>query len=553
MAQSQAIKDKVNRLKDRHERAKSLRQTFDSHWQEIADLVQPARQFTVKWHPGEKRNRKIYDSTAPRASTELAAAVHGLLTNPAIRWFALAPVGSDGASDPNLDDESRAWLYNATTLMLSVFSNPKFGFATNSHEVYIDQVTFGTGVMLIRETPTGIFFQARQLKDFWMMEDDWGNMTDTFTQFEMPAQEAANRWGLEALSEKAQRMVKDGKEGDTQELTIVHAIFERQKVNPIRMDGMNKPWGSVYYEPETCHLISEGGFDENPYLAPRWERSPQETYGRSPAMAMLPTIKTVNMQSKTNLVAGLMATRPPLLTPANSIEGSLVLEPGATIPYKAGLRDKPEPLNTGSRPDTGLAMIEQNRLEIERAFFLDVFNLPDRDRMTATEIIERRQQGLMKASPVMSRQYSEWLTPLVRRVFRFLLRRGAFPPPPMSLMGRQITVDYVSPMALAQRASEVQAFTASIQAAAPLLEARPDLLETTIDSDTSLRMIFAKHNADPRFLFNPQQAEANRRALQEAQQAQAQAEVLKSGASGFESFAKGLDSLRGLPEGTGAA
>ena len=60
-------------------------------------------------------------------------------------------------------------------------------------------------------------------------------------------------------------------------------------------------------------MISEGGFDTMPYIVSRYVTGPRETYGRSPAMTILPDIKMINEMSKTVIRAGQKVVDPPLL------------------------------------------------------------------------------------------------------------------------------------------------------------------------------------------------------------------------------------------------
>ena len=62
----------------RQERLKAGRGVFESHWQEIAELVHPMRaDFLGPRTPGEKRSQKIFDGTAGLAAQNLAAGLGG--------------------------------------------------------------------------------------------------------------------------------------------------------------------------------------------------------------------------------------------------------------------------------------------------------------------------------------------------------------------------------------------------------------------------------------------------------------------------------------------
>ena len=91
----------------RQERLKAGRGVFESHWQEIAELVHPMRaDFLGPRTPGEKRSQKIFDGTAGLAAQNLAAGLWGMITNSANEWFALRSV----EQHLNDDREVKLWL-----------------------------------------------------------------------------------------------------------------------------------------------------------------------------------------------------------------------------------------------------------------------------------------------------------------------------------------------------------------------------------------------------------------------------------------------------------
>ena len=64
-----------------------------------------------------------------------------------------------------------------------------------------------------------------------------------------------------------------------------------------------KNYKSCYVLVEEKALLEEGGFDEFPYMVPRWQKVAGEIYGRSPSMTCLPDIKMVNQMMKTVIKA----------------------------------------------------------------------------------------------------------------------------------------------------------------------------------------------------------------------------------------------------------
>jgi hypothetical protein len=57
---------------------------------------------------------------------------------------------------------------------------------------------------------------------------------------------------------------------------------------------------------------------------------------------------------------------------------------------------------------------------------------------------------------VLQQLNDELLDPLVNRVFNICLKKGLLPPPPADAQGQDIKVDYISPMAQAQKMVGIQ-------------------------------------------------------------------------------------------------
>ena len=508
----------------RFKKAKSNRGSWDSHWQDVADYVLPTRSFVVTKNPGAKRRLRIYNSAAPEAAVSLASALDGMLTNTAIRWF---EVLSDD-NDVNEDRDAQAWLYDTTSRILAYLDSTDSGFATAAHELYLDLVSFGTAVMLVREHNGRLVYQARQLSNIYLMTDDAGDLTDVYREFELPAWEALEEFG-DGVSEKCRKMAEEDTSRD-RKIKMLHHVYRRTMRDEAKYDGENKPWGSAYIEIDNKHLSRYGGFDMNPYIVARWSRAAEESYGRSPAMQVLPTIRVLNAMAKTVLEAAEMAVRPPVMVSAGTIEGPIRTAPGSIMYVRQGTRDYPQPFTSGARPDIGHEMMAREEEKVEQAFFLDRLRLPDNDRMTATEIMERRQQGLLIASPVLARLYAEWLDPVITRTYEWMQARGMLLPAPEGVGGTGMRVHYVSPMAISRRASQTQGFLQAMSAATPLIQTDPSVLQN-LNADLIFRSLMRANNVDPKYLKSDRDVQQAR--MQQAQQAamQQQMAMAQQGAS----------------------
>jgi len=72
------------------------------------------------------------------------------------------------------------------------------------------------------------------------------------------------------------------------------------------------------------------------------------------------------------------------------------------------------------------------------------------------------------------------LRPLISRSFAILMRQGVLPPAPEELQGLEIDIEYVSPLAKAQRGQDVQAIVQAMEILTPLNQLAPvmDILDT---------------------------------------------------------------------------
>lgn len=526
--------------------ARDDRRQWNSHWQEVADLVLPTRDFTVIQPGGIRRRTKIYDATAVMAHTELSATLDGLLTNAALKWFALNPADDDLIED----HEVKLWLEDGTNTMLRWLGNPLSGFATAIWEIYQDLIGFGTAVLFPRNDPDAMRFQAIPLANMYLVPDERDEIVTAYRHIFMAAHEIVARWG-NAVSERVHKLAIDDKSAD-KKIEIIHCVQKRDKRDPQMRDGKNKAWASIYVEVKEKRTLSEGGFDDNPYLTPRFSKAPGEVYGRSPAMEALPFIKTANKIKKDALLAGALEANPPMNVPANSMEGPIRTGPGGLNYYRAGSRDRIEPVNTGAKPRSAFESLAHEQESIEAAFYLDKIRLPGispqggHPRMTAQEVIERRNQTLIFFSPILSRMYAELLSPVITRLFKAMRRRGDIPPPPQAINGRGMEIEYLSPLALSQRASEVSGFIQLMNVAAPLIEADPTVLQN-LDADQTFLRLAHLLNTSPRMIRTREDVQQIRQAADQQQQLAQQAEIAQQLAKA------GRDAAAGIKDVTASA
>lgn len=464
-----------------HEQLASRRGIWENHWREVAERVRPNQNlFQRRERPGgDKRQEKVFDSTAPLALPKFAAAVISMALPANQRYQRLA------ASDPTLDDddETRRYLDKFTDLIFRLRYAPMANFMSQSGEVILDVGAFGTGILFTDDVlGIGIRYKAFPLAESYIAEDAHGRIDTLHRKFKLSAHAAASMFGLDKLPERI-RMAYD--KDKAQEFDFLHCV----KPNPDRKNG-RKDWHgmkfySCYVVLEDRSLIDEGGFREFPFAVPRYETSPRECYGRSPAMNVLPSIKTLNEMKKTVIRAGQRVVDPPImLTDEGSLQAFNV-RPNALNYGYIGQDGRPMavPFNSGGRVDIGLDLMNAEREAINDAFFVTLFRiLVEEPQITATEAMLRAQEKGQLLGPTMGRMQSDLLGSVTQREIDIIVHSGiaehVLGPMPKSLVqsGGEIKIEYQSPLNLAQRAGAGMAIMNTIQAIAPLAQIDPDVM-----------------------------------------------------------------------------
>jgi hypothetical protein len=119
--------------------------------------------------------------------------------------------------------------------------------------------------------------------------------------------------------------------------------------------------------------------------------------------------------------------------------------------------------------------------------------------------------------------------PMFDRFFSILISGGYLPPPPPELFGESLKIDYLSPLARAQKMAEADQIMRTITYATSMAQAVPDVLDNS-DFDQVYRKL-ADISGMPRNLIRPLKDVAKlRQHRQQVQQAQELAATLAQAA-----------------------
>lgn len=512
-------KEVIKRL----ERLKSNRKTAESHWQEIAEYMNPNRSTITRSVPteGEKRFSQLLDNTGMHSNELLGGALHGMMTSPNGPWFEM----TTGDLQLDMQDDVREWLENETLEMHNTLNNSNFH--TEKHEMDLDQTSFGTGCMSMEEDPVDVVrFSTKFIKDYYIDEDFSGRVNQIYREYSGTAEKIIEEFGDKDMP----KLIMDAfnKKEETK-FWIIHAIYPKKlaKIN----DRSRMPFASQYIIKECEHEISLKSYESLPYLTPRWSKAAGEIYGRGPGSIALPECKVLNKMNETMLIGAQKVVDPPVQLPDDGFILPLITRPGGINYRRSGNPDDIiKPIFNDTRLDFGYQALEDRRKRIRDAFYVDQLRLQQNGpMMTATEVMQRAEEQVRLLGPMLGRQQSEFLKPMVDRLFQIRLKRGLVKAIPEVLKGRALGVKYSSFIARSQRVSEGQNTLRYLEAMAPFLQLDPGVADN-FDGDMAAKVLGQVFKPPQSIIrsdkarkeFRKQKAEA---AQAQAEQAQAQAAI----------------------------
>jgi len=518
-------------LLSRWAQLRTERESWMSHWKEISDYLLPraGRFFVQDRNRGAKRHNNILDNTGTRALRVLAAGMMAGMTSPARPWFRLT------TSIPELDESAavKAWLANVTRLMLMIFAKSNTYRAL--HSMYEELGAFGTASSIVLpDFDAVVYHHSLTVGEYAIATDNQGRVNTLYREFQVTVAQMVREFGKDNCSTTVQNLFERG--ALEQWVTVIHAIEPRDDRDPGKRDDRNMAWKSVYFEPgsDETRTLRESGYRSFRALCPRWALAGGDIYGNSPAMEALGDVRQLQHEQLRKAQGIDYKSNPPLQLPVSAKNQDI-----STVPGGLSYVDAAAP-NGGIRTafevnlDLShlLADIVDVRERIKASFYADLFlmlangTLP---QMTATEVAERHEEKLLMLGPVLERMHNEILDPLIDLTFARMVEANILPPPPQEMQGVDLSVEFVSMLAQAQRAiatNSVDRFVGNLGAVAGI---KPEVLDK-FDADRWADTYADMLGVDPELIVPGDQVALIRQQRAQQQQAAQQSALLNQGA-----------------------
>lgn len=464
------------------------REQYIPTWRKLARYINPTRgRFSEdsKSSEGDRRDYFLLDPYPMEAHTKCAAGLHSGLTSPSRPWFSLSLADTELAEYHTV----KLWLEECKDILMTIYAKSNIYNMLLQLEAELSQ--FGTAsALLLEDYNTGIWARPYTAGEYAGDVDSRGRVVRFARSMQMKAWQIVDAFGELNVSEAIRTAAK--RNNDNTWFDVYMLVEQNPDYDPDAFGIGNFKWRSYYFEKaSTERFLKISGYNEVPFLMPRWTVIANSVYGAGPGHNALGNAMQLQKLEETNMRLLELRANPPMIIPVsvgkvNRLPGKTTYVSDATI--GAGIR----PLFdvTGSREEI-LQTIQYKQSQIGAAFFNDLFvmlSAQDNPQMTAREVAERHEEKLLMLSPVLEQMHNEVLSPLTKRAFEICLRNGIFPPAPDELKGEETSIraEFISLLAQAQRAVSTPAMEKTLSFAGSLAGISPDIMDN-VDFDAAIR------------------------------------------------------------------
>jgi hypothetical protein len=486
--------------------------------------------------------------------------------SPSQPWFGLRV----GYTDSTGTTPASLWLKSVERLLLLIFAESNF--YPSMAQYLMDLVVFGTATLLIYDDYDDVIVCRNPCAGEAYVDLD-GRYRPTILglEYTQTIRQVVDGFGYKNCSE-AVRAAFDLPNGAglTREIVIAQVIEPNTDGRKFGIPehfafrecfwewgGSTSPQGSGAEK----GFLRTTGYYEQPNITARWYLTSNDPYGRSPAMDALGDQKQLQLESRRKAQAIDKMVNPPLVAdiqlknkPASQLPGGITYVTGFAASGRPGLASVYQSqFPVGEITEDLNEIRERLKLTFFNHLFQPMSQYETRSNVTAVEVQQRKAESLIMLGPVFERLDNECLRPIIERVFGIAKRAGILPPPPPELAGRDMTVNFVSMLKLAQDSTDAIAIQEVLSLAGNLAGVDPTAMDN-IDVDFALERYSELKGNDPRMIRSADALKAVRDARAKQQQGAQQAEQAQQLAMGAKTLSQadvggGQNALQALSGG----
>lgn len=535
-------------------KGEQLKQDRDSKWlpkwKNQRDYLSPSEgQFEGdEVNDGKRRDQKMNNKRPIRSAQTLAAGMASGMASQARPWFNLeAPTGV-----PRNSNVLR-WLFEVQESMRNVLA--KSNLYNILPQLFHSQGVYGTGCMAALPDEQDVVRFYHYPIGTYALDTSARGVVDTFyREYTMTARQMEQQFGRDSLKPNTQQMAE---KGSLLAITVCHLIEPNPDADMTRADNLSMPWRSTYWEKGSNDglVLRQSGFQTFPIMAPRWDVNGVNVYGSGPGDVALGKSRELQLLEADKLRIVQQLARPAVTAPLSMRGMAANLVPGGTVwvpDQLVGQAFQPAYVPDPSALPNVRAEIDQCERAVAEAYFEDLFLLISQadGQMTATEVIQRKEEKMLMLGPVVERNNDELFDPLMDQVFQIMVEQSTprwlglmpgvplIPPPPEELAGVPLTVEYISILAQAQKAIAAGTIERSLQFTGLMIQSGFPEAADSINPDAMQAAYYAAIGAPPTILRDAEQVAGIRQARAEQQQQQMMAEQGMAMAQGAKTLAE---------------
>lgn len=441
---------------------KPARQPYEADWEEIARLALPARASYLRGTGSKitrRGNQTSRDSAGVRASRVLSNGMQAGLSSSASPWFKLMLADRDLMEFQTVKE----WLQIVERAIYDLFSRTNFYDATKAG--YSELGNFGTSAcFMVEHSRYQAVCHSLTAGEYWIDTDDGLRVDTLYRKVDMTVGQIFGSTLLDANMVSRQARDQYDKGNYHVVVPIIHAVEPNRDRVDGKIDKRNMDYSSVYWEigqTDKSKLLHEGGYEQKPFWCPRWETTSSETYSEaSPGWVALPDMREMQLSARRRGRTKDLIAKPPLKAPTGMAGSLLNTDPGGITYASISDLDALSPLL--SVQYQAIQAQREDHIEVRRdvdsCYFVDLFMaISQREGVQPLNDLEtslREAEKFTQLGPVVDRVNVEQLEVAIDRAYNMLTKMRAIPPPPPECEGKAMTMQFVSMLARAQRASE---------------------------------------------------------------------------------------------------
>lgn len=518
---------------------------WTQNWSDLAEFILPRRSIWLTQSTGgnpnpnnmtrgRQINTAIADPTATLAVRVCSAGLMSGLASPSRPWFKVVPA----QKKLEIDVPARLWLDEIEDRMYTAIARSNFynSFAQECE----DLVVFGTAPSIIYEDAQDLFrLYNPAVGEYYLFNDSTMRIDGLYRLFVMTVSQIVDFFGIEKCPKEIQELWNQKGNALEVERQIAHSIEPNFGIGAEGTIGKlpgNFTWRETYWVwgIGSDQPLSVRGFVDQPFTAARWSTQSNDAYGRSPGMDVLPDVMQLQVMTRRMAEAIEKQVRPPLIG-----EMSLKNKPTSTLPGHLTYVTEIGP-GKGIRPiyevNPDVAAMSNNLMAIQKrvqvGLFNDLFLMLEQkleEQMTAYEVAQKIQEKLQVLGPVIESLIAESLKPKLKRFFNILKRKGMIDPPPDSLKGIPLDIEFVSMLALAQKGAATGGIERLMALVGNMSAVYPQVKDN-VNPDSVIREYNDLLGNPQKILFGPDEVAQNRQAMEQAQEQQQKMQQLTQAA-----------------------